>query len=225
VPYPGVWNGSLWTLTYELGCYVAFGLLLGAARQHAAVVAASVLGVTTALLVLDPPAMEVFPVMQSARLGGFFAAGALLFHLRERMPRSAILAAASAAIVALAWWAGPRVFTSAAPLALAYLLLWCGATLRTRVGVRNDISYGMYVYAFPMQQLLVLAGVPNRLGPALFTLLSVMAIVPLAWLSWLLVERPALRARLPTFSSPARLRIRSCSNEHWLARRRVQADG
>ena len=42
---------------------------------------------------------------------------------------------------------------------LTYLLLYVGSTWRTRLAAKEDISYGMYIYGWPVQQLLALAGV------------------------------------------------------------------
>ena len=66
--------------------------------------------------------------------------------------------------------------------------------LPTRIGVRNDISYGMYVYGFPVQHALILLGFAT--GSALgFWVTATLLTAPLAWASWLLVERPAMRLR------------------------------
>ena len=53
-----------------------------------------------------------------------------------------------------------------APLPVALLVLWAGIVLPFgRVGRRNDFSYGIYIYAFPVQQLIaVFHG--NELGDA-----------------------------------------------------------
>lgn len=195
VPFPGVWNGSLWTLTYELGCYIGFGLLVGAVRHRAAPAAVGVLAVTTSLLVLDPAVMQVFVVAQGVRLAGFFAAGALMFHLRDRVPHSAPWAVTAGLVVVSLWLVGARAFIAIAPLAVAYLLLWLSSTLPTRIGSRNDISYGMYVYAFPVQQLLVVAGFPSLMAPALLVVASLVFTAPLAGLSWAVLERRCLSIR------------------------------
>lgn len=56
----------------------------------------------------------------------------------------------------------------------------------------HDISYGVYVYAFPVQQMLAVLHV-NRLGLLSYTLAAIPPTFALATLSWFLVERPALR--------------------------------
>jgi len=70
--------------------------------------------------------------------------------------------------------------------------MWAGAVIPPHWAQRNDISYGVYVYAFPVQQLLALAGA-QVWGWWAYMVLSVALTVPVAWASWLLVEQPALR--------------------------------
>ena len=60
------------------------------------------------------------------------------------------------------------------------------------IGCLNDISYGVYVYAFPAQQLLFLVGATER-GVGVYFAVSVACTVPLAAASWYLVEAAALR--------------------------------
>ena len=61
----------------------------------------------------------------------------------------------------------------------------------------RDRSYGLYIYAFPVQQLLVIAGL-RSLHPVLFFVVATVATLPLAALSWFLVEKRAisLKSRL-----------------------------
>jgi peptidoglycan/LPS O-acetylase OafA/YrhL len=62
-----------------------------------------------------------------------------------------------------------------------------------KITPRPDLSYGIYVFAFPVQQL-----VANYLHPAgalEFFILSLIAVCPLALLSWYGVEKKALRLK------------------------------
>ena len=61
-----------------------------------------------------------------------------------------------------------------------------------RVGAVNDISYGMYIYAFPLQQLMNELGA-NRLPVGVSLTIAVAATVPFAAASWFFVEKPMLR--------------------------------
>ena len=79
-------------------------------------------------------------------------------------------------------------------IALTYLMLWLGATLPVRLGMRNDVSYGIYIYGFPIQQSLVMLGVAG-IGWFAFAIIGLAATVPLAALSWSIIERPSLRLK------------------------------
>jgi len=130
---------------------------------------------------------------QGSRLGGYFLAGALAYLYKDKIPASAPLAALSTITIlglALLGVGGPF---GAAPL--TYLSIWLGCTLPlTWVGRRNDISYGVYIYAFPMQILLTALGV-TRAGLMIYTICGIVSVIPLAWISWRLVERPSLRLK------------------------------
>jgi peptidoglycan/LPS O-acetylase OafA/YrhL len=63
----------------------------------------------------------------------------------------------------------------------------------------------VYIYAFPIQQLLVICGLAS-LNPIVFAIIAAIATLPLAALSWFLVEKPAmsLKSRLKrTVIAPA----------------------
>lgn len=57
----------------------------------------------------------------------------------------------------------------------------------------HDISYGMYIYAFQVQQLVAVQG-GAALGYWQFSLVALAATVPMAIASWLLLERPVITA-------------------------------
>ncbi|HOF62777.1 MAG TPA: acyltransferase [Dermatophilaceae bacterium] len=192
VPYPRVWNGSLWTLSYEFAAYIVCGLALGLAlvRRHAALVCSAAVAVCLlGVLVVTGP-LQVYNVF---RLGACFATGMALFVARDRVPLTVPLAAASALVTTVAFLTLEEPWLYAVTtVPFAYALLWLGARVPIRLGQVNDISYGIYIYAFPVQQLLAVAGV-QRAGVLVFTMASIAATIPAALASWHFVERPALR--------------------------------
>jgi peptidoglycan/LPS O-acetylase OafA/YrhL len=196
VSHPESWNGSLWTLKYEFACYVLIGALLAvtvlrARRWTIAAAFAAVSVANVSELWLEWSSVDDISLM--LRLSAFFLAGATLFAFEDRIPVDARwgTAAAAALVVAIAVGQVPAI----APLPLAYLCLWLGIILPLqRVGRANDISYGVYIYAFPVQQLLVLYGAA-ALGVWGFIALATICTVPLAFASWIVVERPAMRLK------------------------------
>jgi peptidoglycan/LPS O-acetylase OafA/YrhL len=189
-PLAGVVNASLWTIRLEFFAYIGvavYGLFgLFRFRKAWAGVMAFVLAVYGAKILRDGQADAWW------RLGCFFAVGASFYLWRDFLPRSrALLVGAIAVIVVGAvfkpwlnlvlpvaggWW----LFHSAFARVPARVLGW----------FKTDLSYGVYLYAFPIQQWVVhLSG--WREPWAVFW-----AAMPLtlgfAWLSWTFVERPML---------------------------------
>jgi peptidoglycan/LPS O-acetylase OafA/YrhL len=195
LPDQSTWNLSLWTLAYEFACYVCIGLLLtfAVARRRPSVVVAAfvVIAVTNAALIAAGTGRST-TLQISFRLASFFLAGALLAQCRRIRLTGYGALAALAILVAATAIDGVRMF---AALPVAYLCLWLGRVLPLRrFGRSNDVSYGVYVYAWPIQQLLMFTAVAR--WPAYwFAVISIVATLPAAFLSWRLVEHPALRLK------------------------------
>ena len=208
IPEEGNWNAPLWTLAYEFACYIGIALLatflprrwLGPALIVVLVGAIAVNAVSA-----FTPIHLADPLIVLARLGAFFAAGSLLLVLQKWLPLNALVGSAAAvAVVALVVVQRFDVFGG--PF-FAVLLLWLGVVLPLdRVGARNDISYGMYIYGYPLQLLLAII-VGSALTPWVFALVSVVITVPFAAASWFLIEKRAMRwKRLTATGSFRRVR-------------------
>lgn len=207
LPYPEAWNGSLWTLRYELLCYVATGIALtfGFVRRRRILFPAAFVAVTACSLVVHSRGMDGV-IADAALLAPFFLAGASIYVYAEKVPCSSWFALLAIGLFAVAVVAGTG--RSLAALPLAYLFLWLGVTLPRSVGglaAKNDFSYGTYLYAFPVQQLLAVGGA-HMLGVVAYIALSIAATAPLAALSWFYVEKPA-----NSWGRPRRVRTRKAS--------------
>ncbi|WP_322859527.1 acyltransferase [Mycobacterium europaeum] len=202
IPYPGSWNSSLWTLAFELACYAVVAAIGMARLAHRRWVSPVILAVAVVGEVLSPPIALGQPwagqfASVASRFAVMFAAGALLYQWRDKIPARWWLVAVSAVVVALGGTLLPH-YRLLGGIPLAYAVIASGALLRTkRLRLRTDLSYGVYIYAFPIQQLLVICwpGKPNAVAHAI---VATIATLPLAALSWFLVEKPAmsLKSRL-----------------------------
>lgn len=193
VPWPGVWNGSLWTLTFEMGCYVLVAALgvAGLLKYRWVIPTAFVLALLgTAVFGYPAFAMQTIPQMV-ARFAVMFAAGALIYQYQDRIPAKWSLVAVCGVIL-LASGLLPNYRVLAA-IPLAYLVIVSGAMLK-RPNLRNDLSYGVYIYAFPIQQLLVIMGLGD-VGVFPFFVLATLVTLPLAAASWFAVEKRALELK------------------------------
>ena len=122
--------------------------------------------------------------------------GALLHHFRNVIPARWSLVAVSVAVVLVASLLPDYRLIAAVPL--AYAIIVSGALIHNeRFRLRTDLSYGVYIYACPIQQLLVICGL-GTLNPIVFTIIAAVATLPFAAMSWFLVEKPAmvLKARI-----------------------------
>lgn len=199
VPYPGAWNGSLWTLYYEFLAYLIVGALavVGWVRRSPLAIGvvwfASVAGHALWSRVVAPLVGANLDVQLLLKLLPLFLGGALVQLLRHRLPLHWAGAAVSVAAVLGAIWAFDGWGAQLTAPFIAYFLLWIGSVVPSpRLIARHDVSYGVYIYAFPVQQLLVLTGIHER-GLLVYDVAALAVTVPLATASWLLVERPIMR--------------------------------
>ena len=202
-PFPGIWNGSLWTLFWEACCYLAIGIAVSLLPKRGLPVLVIGLFVVLTLASLAGQFVVTYPDLVGRVIPMLiaFAAGSLLFQFGTRVPGNLVTAAIAVVLLVVIGLFGliPQLGT----LPLAYLLLSLGNVLPlSRVGARFDISYGVYIYAWPVQQTLALAFHPQLPVP-LFILLSVVITAVLAFLSCLLIERPALARKRSPVPSPA----------------------
>lgn len=214
VPWPGVWNGSLWTLFWEALCYIAIALLgvSGLLRRRWLIPTLLALALIWSARLpaynviaerppdpqrpIDAATAALFMQQAASRFGVMFLAGALLFQFRNLVPARWSFVAVSLIIVLAASVLPNYRLVAAVPL--AYALIISGALLRNKwLNLQTDLSYGVYIYAWPVQQVLVICGLAF-LNPFAFAIVATVATLPLAALSWFGVEKRslALKARL-----------------------------
>lgn len=192
VPWPGVWNGSIWTLVFELICYVGVAVLgvVGLLKRRWVIPVLFVIAwVGTAYFPYPVFAMQTIPQMVF-RFVVMFAAGALLYHYRDVIPARWSLVGVCAVIVLGSMFLSNFRVLGALPL--AYVVIVSGVLVRNaRLNLRNDLSYGIYIYAYPIQQLMAVLGL-TALPIAVFFGIATLAVVPLAALSWFVVEKRSI---------------------------------
>lgn len=198
VPYPGAWNGSMWTLFYEFCCYMIIWILGGLLIVRRSVLPMVVLFVASvANWALLPAVIHHFGLNEDYQLLShllpYFLGGALVYYAVQRVGVSAVLGMAcvlvtAGLIVFVPGWGGQ----ASAPF-MAYGLIWLSTLIpQPRLIAKNDISYGVYIYAWPMQQLFAMWGAA-QLGMWFYWLTTAAATVFLASLSWVFIEHPILR--------------------------------
>jgi peptidoglycan/LPS O-acetylase OafA/YrhL len=199
-------NGSLWTLPLEVKAY-AVVLALGVLRLIRRPAALVALGAGLTWLLAAPPDERPHAIAHwiggaiQARLLLCFVGGALLYALRDRIRLDWRIAG----LAAVAWVESSRlsyvqasvVWALTLPYLVAFAAYETPRSLR-RLVKPGDLSYGLYLWTFPMQQLVVFAWGAD-VGPGWVIAMAGTAAYGLAFCSWRLVEAPALRLkqRLP----------------------------
>lgn len=191
-------NGSLWTLKAEAACYVALGMagLAGLLRQRLTATLACV-----AFLAIGYVALQSIPVFGShpnwSRPVGFFLLGVLVWVNRQSILLHAGIA--FIALLAIAVMIGlqvpGRIFQPISAVCFTYLIFFMAFAAPHINADRfpGDISYGVYIYSFPCQQLVYWNGQSPYTNAALAALLT----GSLAALSWYLIEKTALEFKKP----------------------------
>jgi len=198
-PWPHAINGSLWTLTYEVRLYLWLAACWAVSRlfrnRQASVFAFLVFATWSIAFAAFLTAAHGRTGNPVPRLVLLFAAGTLLHILRERIVLDWKGVLASLLALAAAWLHGPAfrpVYALVAPyliLAVAYLP---SGPIR-RYNRAGDYSFGLYIYAFPIQQILVRLRPGD--SPFVHTALALACTAVPAVVSWHLVEKRFLHGR------------------------------
>lgn len=186
-------NGSLWTLKIEFAFYLLVAVVLGLCRRAAAVAALLAAFCVATYVLGNGPATALTQKLALYGCAGIaFFAGSLLAFYKQYLGakhRLAITLLACLGLIPLAAGtplAGVIVTLCICLATLSLGLLYVDHTIRGRF----DLSYGIYLYAFPVQQLVInktsLPFVPSMIVSALI-------VIVLAIASWQWVERPALQ--------------------------------
>jgi peptidoglycan/LPS O-acetylase OafA/YrhL len=196
-PHVGAWNGSLWTLFYEALAYVALIplFLVGALGRRRWILLVAV-GVLFALLAagIGPTGESRISsglVNYSVYLIAAFLVGSAAWVFRDRIPASPVMAVLGVGLFAIGTLLDGNELLYVVSFGLITTTLVCGRFGKT-FARHNDISYGVYIYAFPVQQLFALWGVPEW-GLVPYILATTPVVLGLAALSWWFVEKPALK--------------------------------
>jgi peptidoglycan/LPS O-acetylase OafA/YrhL len=129
------------------------------------------------------------------RFGTYFLAGMTLAHYRQVVPYRAWLCALCLGLMSLSAWAG-GFFAIYAVFGVYVLFYFAYQRLVPlwSLGTHPDLSYGTYLYGWPVQALLILK-LGGSLGPYGLFAIALPVTLAIAALSWYLVESPWMQRK------------------------------
>lgn len=193
-------NGAMWTISYEFACYLLTPILFWIASINRwafllPIPALMAYGIFGNIYYFDNsmsfPIYTAFPPM--VRFLSLFMCGAAFYIFRNRITYSNSLSFyCGVALLSLAFI--PILAEVALSVFGAFIIFWFAFRVKMpfleEINTRTDISYGTYLYASPVQSLIILyfPGVsPWTLFPATMIVAGTLGL-----LSWTFVERPCL---------------------------------
>ncbi|MGN8066464.1 acyltransferase family protein [Lactococcus lactis] len=202
-PYPKAWNGSTWTIWNEFLCYIIIviivSLIIKYKRFYVPIMAFLWLGLSFLsshlLEVIKLCGNSLIDVKLFVPLFAVFMAGSLLYTLRNYLRLNLFGGIVSLILAYLIIISFPNFgYQYAAPFILFVVFVIANKIPSPKWIKKNDLSYGVYLVAFPIQQLIAFAllkigiSIPFIVFAVLASILSIVV----ASLSWKYVELPSL---------------------------------
>lgn len=192
------WNGSAWTLAFEFGAYILVAVLgvVGALANRivGGIVAFTVIALASMqwLAVANLPGL--FPVLSDFRvllLAAPFAWGMIFWLFAEKVPIDDRLGVIALAVAVYTYGKGGWLVFG--QYAFCYVLIWFAIRARklNRWDRYGDFSYGIYIIGWPLMYFATFFGL-EKYGLIVYHVVVIVGCHLYAYLSWHLIERPAM---------------------------------
>lgn len=198
-----VFNGSLWTIPIEFSMYLILLVLFkiaGKSRFAPWLIDAAFVVTAAALIVwpvLFPDASIEFygtDWVSALMYVPYFFAGAVYALHKDKIRLSLQVSVFLLIMLSCLGIQSRTIWNLLGIVILPYVFLsmsFAAPALFGRVFAVNDFSYGTYLWAWPVQQIIILLVGPQTLSPTVFFIICTLVTYCCAVLSWYLVEKPA----------------------------------
>ena len=202
-PYPKAWNGSTWTIWNEFLCYIIIVIIVSLVIKYKKIyiplMAFLWLGLSFLSShlpgVIKASGNSLIDVKLFVPLFAVFMAGSLLYTLRNYLRFNLFGGIVSLILAYLIITSFPNFgYQYAAPFILFVVFVIANKIPSPKWIKTNDLSYGVYLVAFPIQQLMAFTllkmgiSIPFIVFAVLASILSILV----ASLSWKYIELPSL---------------------------------
>lgn len=195
-PHPQTVNGSIWTIPFEVLCYAIVALvgLAGILKFRFISIALILIACIWYQLTLGPDLHSDWKVKQE--MIAYFFIGALLFLLRPYWRKRTLIWLTAFVVTALiAWNSGFRYL--GLMIGLPFVIIYFGTSSTPFIrsfGKLGDPSYGLYLFAFPIQQTIIYFFWPKFSFIEILTA-SIITTTVFAYTSWHCIEKTALKLK------------------------------
>jgi peptidoglycan/LPS O-acetylase OafA/YrhL len=196
-------NGSMWTLPYEFLMYIHVLLLgfVGVLRKKYVALAIGFFLLGIAAFKIDVLFNPLFSLLFRIKaydptylaLPFSFGVGILFFLFKEKIRLSLT---ASLGILAVSAFTDGWLIKVLAWVYFTFCFAYIPKYYIKKLNFRNDISYGIYILSWPIQQTILHLKLTDN--PVCLFFYSMIAVVPLAFASWKLIEKPSLSLKTLT---------------------------
>ncbi|WMJ87349.1 acyltransferase family protein [Anaerocolumna sp. MB42-C2] len=190
--YPSAVNGSLWTLKHEFNCYLITGVL-GLFNLLKKQFMLPLFLITFISYVMKWDCLGLSHL--SLGLAACFFAGTLIYCFKDKIKINAAYFNLSLIVFLLTTQFPGFELTST--LLLPYIILFLAFSPKIKLNhfaSKGDLSYGIYIYAFPIQQI-----ISHVLGDSLHWYINLIIAVPFvllfSFLSWHFIEKPFMKLK------------------------------
>lgn len=205
--FPSSANGSMWTLKHEFAMYLILPILsyFLFLKQRKFMLVSLVITITLSFLNIKSNYMflhlpgETFWVFgvneysQFIKLASYFLAGSIMYLYKDKILINKRFLLLAILFVLVGGALGKLQYVLL--LTLPYIIICIGVGFKyPRFSKYGDFSYGLYIYAFPVQQTIsYLFG--DNLNVFSFFVSSFIITLIISILSWIYIERPALNLK------------------------------
>lgn len=208
-PYPNAVNGSLWTLAYEFSLYIFLAIFFVKKGRIAKLLfillifgffilrGYAVLSSRTFYIDeyhLPNTVINFYYLLNYTVLFGF---GAILYFLKDTIPLNGKFFIIGVSVLFISTFK-IQIAGVISYIVLPYAVIYL-AFLKSKLnkfGKYGDFSYGMYIYAFPVQQTIMYFSGHQKVSTVLLAVLSTLCTLPLAFFSWKFIESKALSLKV-----------------------------
>lgn len=191
---PNAMNGSLWTLPIEFLCYILIGSALSLVNSFKPLILLIFTCIVISVTMRFNGYIFYFfgvPIQSLLTFGIAFFTGAILSMTLESWIKFKNILI-TVAIIAFISTKNGLEMSSIGVLCISILTIAIGLTFKSEASNKIDISYGIYIYAFPVQQIAI-----NTISSdfTISLIISFIITTLIAFLSYKYVEEPFLKGK------------------------------